>query len=158
MGAAIAIQHGQPEAWNDFLEEFLEQGMKAQRLALRGGGKHNRLTGAIVLGNLADPIEARLQPNRRRLDARADMAPYVIRPLVDVWHGPFDDLETIDERLPLGGYEFLALPGYVTVSRGVLVVTFQRPAHRGRRLASRSWPDHCDTDGCVRQHRAGSQR
>jgi hypothetical protein len=28
------------------------------------------------------------------------VTPYVIRPLVDVWHGPFDDLKTIDEPLP----------------------------------------------------------
>ena len=37
---------------------------------------------------------------RAWLDARTDVAQYVVGPLVDLWHGPFDDWETIDERLP----------------------------------------------------------
>jgi hypothetical protein len=60
----------------------------------------DRITGVIEIGTITDPIEACVQPIRRWLDARADIAPYVIRPLVDVWHGPFDDLKTIDEPLP----------------------------------------------------------
>jgi hypothetical protein len=59
----------------------------------------DRITGVIELGTITDPIKACVQPIRCWLDARADVGPYVIRPLVDVWHGPFDDLETIDERL-----------------------------------------------------------
>ena len=36
------------------------------------------------------------------MDARTDIAQYVVERLIDLWHGPFDDVDTIDERLPGG--------------------------------------------------------
>ena len=66
---------------------------------VRGGGQGERCSGVIAVGRRGDPIEARVRYVRAWLDARADVASYVVGPLVDSWHGPFDDLETIEERL-----------------------------------------------------------
>jgi uncharacterized protein YggL (DUF469 family) len=92
----IAMQRWQSNNGNAFLDGFFEQAIAARELAFAGGGRgpDHRV---IEIGTITDPIEACVQPIRRWLDARADVAPYVIRPLVDVWHGPFDDLKTIDE-------------------------------------------------------------
>jgi hypothetical protein len=46
------------------------------------------------------PIEVRLQLIRRRLDARGDVEAYVVGALVDLWHGPFDELDAVVERRP----------------------------------------------------------
>jgi uncharacterized protein YggL (DUF469 family) len=59
-------------------------------------------TGVIEVGRAAAPIEARAQHVRDWLGARMDVAQDVTGRLVDLWHGPFDDLETIDARLPDG--------------------------------------------------------
>jgi hypothetical protein len=71
-------------------------------MAFAGGGRgpDHRV---IEIGTIIDPIEAWVQPIRRWLDVHVDVAPCVIRPLVDVWHGPFDDLKTIDEPLSSPG-------------------------------------------------------
>lgn len=99
-GVPLAVRRRHDEAFDDFLGDFLEQAIEAQGLAFGGGGQGNQLTGLIELGRTADPIEARLQQIRRWLDAREDVEHYVVGPLVDLWHGPFDDLDTIYERLP----------------------------------------------------------
>ena len=51
------------------------------------------------MGRRGDPIEARVRHVRDWLDARTDVAHYVVGPLVDLWHGPFDALETVEARL-----------------------------------------------------------
>jgi hypothetical protein len=56
----------------------------------------------MEVGRRGDPIEARVRHVRDWLGARTDVAQYAVGPPADLWHGPFDDLETIDERLPDG--------------------------------------------------------
>jgi uncharacterized protein YggL (DUF469 family) len=92
------MQRWQSNDGDAFLDGFFQQAIEARELAFAGGGRglDHRV---IEFGTITDPIEACVQPIRRWLDARADMAPCVIRPLVDVWHGPFDDLKTIDESV-----------------------------------------------------------
>ena len=98
----IAIQHTHPDGVDDFLDEFIAQAIEAHGFAFRGGGHGDRLTGVIEVGRTGDSIAARLQHVRHWLGARTDVKQYVVGPLFDSWHGPFDDLDTIDERLPTG--------------------------------------------------------
>jgi uncharacterized protein YggL (DUF469 family) len=99
-GVPIAVRRRHPNGFDDFLDAFIAQAIEAQGLAFGGGGHDDRLTGVIEVGTMTDPIEARLQPIRRWLEAREDIQDYVVGPLVDLWHGPFDALETIAEQLP----------------------------------------------------------
>jgi uncharacterized protein len=101
-GVPIAVRRRHPNGFDDFLDACIAQAIEAHGLAFGGGGQGDRLTGVIEVGRMAHPVEARLQQVRRWLGARADVKQYVVGPLVDLWHGPFDDLETIDERLPDG--------------------------------------------------------
>jgi uncharacterized protein YggL (DUF469 family) len=99
-GLTIAIQRTHPDGFDDFLDDFIAQAIAAHGFAFRGGGHGDRLTGVIEVGRTGDPIAARLHHVRAWLGARTDVASYVVGPLVDLRHGPFDDWETIDERLP----------------------------------------------------------
>jgi uncharacterized protein len=99
-GLPIAVRLRHPNGFDDFLDAFIAQAIEAHGLAFGGGGQGDRLTGVIEVGRMADPIEARLQQVRRWLEAREDIEAYVVGPLVDLWHGPFDALEAIAERLP----------------------------------------------------------
>jgi uncharacterized protein YggL (DUF469 family) len=67
-----------------------------------GDGQDERFHGVIEVGRRGDPIEARVRHVRAWLEARTDVAQYAVGPPVDLWHGPFDALETIDKRLPTG--------------------------------------------------------
>jgi uncharacterized protein YggL (DUF469 family) len=99
-GVPIAVRRRHPDGCDGFLDDFIAQAIEAQGLAFGGGGHDDRLTGVIEVGTMTDPIEARLQPLRRWLEAREDIEAYVVGPLVDLWHGPFDALEAIAARLP----------------------------------------------------------
>jgi uncharacterized protein YggL (DUF469 family) len=99
-GVPIAVRLRHPNGFDDFLDAFIAQAIEAHGLAFGGGGHEDRLTGVIEVGTMTDPIEARLQPIRRWLEARADIEAYVVGALVDLWHGPFDELDAIAGRLP----------------------------------------------------------
>ena len=99
-GAPLAVRRTHPDGFDDFMEDFLEQAIEAQGVFFGGGGHHERFSGMIEVGRATDPIDACLRHVRDWLDARADVAQYVVGPRVDLWYGPFDDWETIAERLP----------------------------------------------------------
>ena len=88
-----------PDGFDDFMDDFIEQAIEAQGIYFGGGGQGERFRGVIEVGRRGDPIEARVRHARAWLDARTDVAQYAVGPLVDLWHGPFDELDTIDERL-----------------------------------------------------------
>jgi len=81
------------------MDDCIEQAIEAQGIYFGGGGQGERFRGVIEVGRRGDPIEARVRHARAWLDARTDVAQYAVGPLVDLWHGPFDELDTIDERL-----------------------------------------------------------
>jgi uncharacterized protein YggL (DUF469 family) len=99
-GVPLAVRRTHPEGFDDFTDDFIEQAIEAQGLFFGGVGQGERFSGVIEVGRIGDPIEARVRHVRDWLDARTDVAQYVMGPLVDLWHGPFYDLDTIDERLP----------------------------------------------------------
>lgn len=101
-GVPLAVRRTHPDGFDDCMDDCIEQAIEAPGVCFGGGGQGERFLGVIEVGRLTDPIEARLRHVRAWLDGRTDVAPYVMGPLVDLWHGPFDDLETIDERLPAG--------------------------------------------------------
>jgi uncharacterized protein YggL (DUF469 family) len=104
-GLPLAIQRTHPDGFDDFLDAFIAQAIAAHGFAFRGGGHGDRLTGVIGVGRTGDPTEARLQHVRHWLGARADVKQYVVGPLVDLWHRPFDDWDTIEEQLSVGEAE-----------------------------------------------------
>jgi uncharacterized protein YggL (DUF469 family) len=96
----LAVRRTHPDDFDDCMEGLLEQAIEAQGLCFGGGGQHERFSGMIEVGRASDPIEARVRHVRDWLDARADVARYVVGPLVDLWYGTLDELERIEERLP----------------------------------------------------------
>jgi uncharacterized protein len=99
-GVPLAVRRRHDEDFDNFLEDFLTQAIEANGLAFGGSGLGDRLTGIIELGRPADPVDAHLQQVRRWLDAREDVEQYLVGQFVDLWHGPFDELDAIHERLP----------------------------------------------------------
>jgi uncharacterized protein len=100
VGVPIAVRRRTADGFNEFLDDFLEQAIEAQGLTFGGGGHADRLAGVIGVGRADDPIEARLQHIRRWLDAHADVEACAVGTLVDLWHGPFEEVDAIAERLP----------------------------------------------------------
>jgi hypothetical protein len=82
------------------LDDCIEPAIEASGVCCGGGGQGERFRGVIEVGRAGAPIEARVRHVRDWPGARADVAQYVVGPLVDRWHGPFDDLETIEGRPP----------------------------------------------------------
>jgi uncharacterized protein YggL (DUF469 family) len=99
VGTPLDALRTHPNGFDDFMGDCIEQAIEAQGLCSGGGGLGERFRGVSEVGRRGDPIEARVRHLRDWLDVRSDVASSVVGPLVDSWHGPFDDLETIEERL-----------------------------------------------------------
>jgi uncharacterized protein YggL (DUF469 family) len=101
-GAPAAVRRTHPDGFDDCPEDFLEQAIEAQGVCFGGGGQDERFSGVIEVGRLGGPIEARIRHVRAWLDARADVASYVVGPLIDTWHVVYDDWDTLEGQLPTG--------------------------------------------------------
>jgi uncharacterized protein YggL (DUF469 family) len=99
-GVPVAVRRRTPDGFDECLDDFLEQAIEAHGLAFGGGGHDDRLTSVIELGTISGPIEGRPQRICRGLEARGDVEAYVVGALVDLWHGPFDELDAVVERRP----------------------------------------------------------
>jgi uncharacterized protein YggL (DUF469 family) len=94
----LAVRRTHADGFDDCMDDIIEQAIEAQGICF-GGGEGARFSGVIEVGRAVDPIAARVRHVRDWLDARTDVAQYAVGPPADLWHGPFDELERIDERL-----------------------------------------------------------
>jgi uncharacterized protein YggL (DUF469 family) len=101
VGGPLALRRTHADGFDDVMDDCIEQAIAARGVCC-GGGQRERCSGVIEVGRRGDPIEARVRHIHDWLDARTDVAQYAVGPPADLWHGPFDELERIDERLPGG--------------------------------------------------------
>lgn len=93
-GVPIAIARRDQDNFDRFLDAFLEQAIEKNNCYFGGGGKEDHLEGVIELGKTADRPAERLRNVLDWLDAWDDVEQYVTSNLIDLWHGPFDEIDT----------------------------------------------------------------
>ncbi len=93
-GAPLNIVRAQADGFDDFLDDFLEHGVEANDCLFAGGGNYMQLAGVVELGRMVDDHEGRLDLATKWLDSRRDVKRYDVGDLVDLWHGPFDFMDS----------------------------------------------------------------
>ncbi len=101
-GVPVAIVRTRKDAFDGFLDEFIEQAIEGNDCYFGGGGKADRLEGLIELGKTSDGPEERLKKIIGWLDAREDVETYATGNMMDLWHGPVDDIDAIGDKLSRG--------------------------------------------------------
>ena len=91
-GVPVAIARKQKD-------DFIEQAIEGNGCYFGGGRRGDRLEGVIQLGKTCDGPEERLKKIVSWLEAREDVEKYVIGKLVDLWHGPFEETDSVGERI-----------------------------------------------------------
>ncbi len=94
-GASVAIVIKHEEDFDRFLDDFIEEAIEENGCYFGGGGKEDRLEGVIEMGKASDGPEEKLREVIGWLEAREDVERYAIGKMIDLWHGPFDELDTI---------------------------------------------------------------
>jgi uncharacterized protein len=92
-GVPIAIMRTHKNDFDSFLDDFIEQAIERNGLYFGGGGKEDNLDGIIELGKTSDNPEERLKKIPEWLASRKDIESYIIGEMLDLWHGPFGDID-----------------------------------------------------------------
>jgi uncharacterized protein YggL (DUF469 family) len=98
-GVPVVIVRKQRDDFDRFLDDFIQQAIEGNGCYFGGGGKEDRLEGVIELGKTCDGPQERLKEIMSWLEAREDVRNYVIGKVVDLWHGPFKEIDSIGERI-----------------------------------------------------------
>lgn len=98
-GVTVAVARRRKEDFDDFLDDFIEQAIERNDCYFGGGGKEDRLEGVIELGRTSDSPEKKLKKVISWLEAREDVEKYVTGKIIDVWNGPFDEIDSIGDRI-----------------------------------------------------------
>ena len=100
-GVPITIMRKRKDDFDSFLDDFVKHALEGNDCYFGGGGKEDRLEGVIELGKTSDRPEERLKEVIGWLETREDVETCVIGKIVDIWHGPFDEIYSIKEHPPL---------------------------------------------------------
>ena len=98
-GVPIAIARKRKDNFDSFLDYFIEHAIEGNDCYFGGGGKEDHLEGFIELGKRSDRPEERLKKVISWLEAREDVAKYMTGKMIDIWHGPFDEIDSIGDRI-----------------------------------------------------------
>jgi uncharacterized protein len=92
-GMPITIVRKNKGDFDSFLDDFIEQAIERNGLYFGGGGKEDCLKGVIELGKKSDGPKERLKKILEWLANRKDVESYVIGNMLDLWRGPFSDID-----------------------------------------------------------------
>ena len=90
----ISIARSSEEGLDEFLDEFIAQGMEGNSSFFTGTSKDGSLEGFIDLGASYDAADTKLANVNAWLDKRSDVKNYATGTLTDAWYGPFAQPET----------------------------------------------------------------
>lgn len=96
-GVSVAILLQREADFNRFLDDFIDEAIERNDCFFGGGGRAPRLEGVIELGKASDGPEEKLKKVIGWLEAREDIERYAIGTRIDLWHGAFDEMDTIEE-------------------------------------------------------------
>lgn len=95
----IAIRRTITTDFDSFLDDFLDKALEANGCYFGGGGMENHLEGFVELGRTSDLPESRLEKISEWLKERTDVEKYISGKITDAWYGPFDELDSIGEKI-----------------------------------------------------------
>ncbi|MGA7876040.1 MAG: 50S ribosome-binding protein YggL [Desulfoferrobacter sp.] len=99
LGVPVAIRLVAGTDFDSFLDAFLMHAVEKSDCYFWGKGSEVHLSGLIELGRPVDRPEQRLKQIVDWLDASEEVEKHVVGTIVDAWYGPFDELETIEQRI-----------------------------------------------------------
>ena len=98
-GASVAVRLADGTDFDSFLDAFLDDAIEANDCYFGGGGQKDRLSGIIELGRKIDLPEERLRKISHWLDTDSNVANHLTGEINDLWYGPFDDIDSIAEKI-----------------------------------------------------------
>ena len=93
-GVTISIVRNTDADFDQFLDEFIEQGMEGNACYFTGTSKDDSLEGFVDLGRSLDQATAKLANINAWLDKRSDVKSNTAGKLTDAWYGPFGPHDT----------------------------------------------------------------
>jgi len=92
-GCQLVITRNRKDAFDEFLDAFIEEAIEANGCYCGGGGKEDKLNVVVELGRRLDDPAGRLKRITAWLDARPDVQSWKAGDEFDIWHGDFQDIE-----------------------------------------------------------------
>jgi len=97
-GCQLVITRNRKDAFDEFLDAFIEEAIEANGCYCGGGGKEDKLNVVVELGRRLDDPAGRLKRITAWLDARPDVQSWKAGDEFDIWHGDFQDIEDKNQR------------------------------------------------------------
>ena len=98
-GVPVAAKLIDGTDFDSFLDTFLEDAIEANCCYFGGGGQKDRLSGIIELGRKNDLPEEKLKKVSYWFRSNGNVANHMVGEIDDLWYEPFDDLDTIAEKI-----------------------------------------------------------
>ncbi|QDU07716.1 50S ribosome-binding protein YggL [Gimesia aquarii] len=95
-GTSITIKRTTCVDFDSFLDDFIEQAIEGNHCCCGIGGMDDSFDGIIQLGTKSNHPEERLKAIKTWLDRRPDVDHYVTGKLIDLWYGPFEESDSIE--------------------------------------------------------------
>ncbi len=92
-GRQLVITRNTKDGFDEFLDAFILEAVEANGCYCGGGGQDDKLDVVVELGRRSDDPGARFKRITDWLDARADVQSWKAGEEMDLWYGPFLDIE-----------------------------------------------------------------
>ena len=100
-GRQLIITRNRKDGFDEFLDAFIEEAIKANGCYCGGGGKEDNLDVVVELGRRSDDPAARMKRITAWLDARPDLQSWRMGEEFDIWHGDIQDIgDKIEQPAP----------------------------------------------------------
>ena len=93
-GRQLVITRKTADGLDEFLDVFVLEAIEANGCYCGGHSHDDTLHVVVELGRRSDDPEARFKRITEWLDARSDVRSWKASAELDLWHGPFPDIET----------------------------------------------------------------
>lgn len=90
-GRQLVITRNRKDAFDEFLDSFIEDAIEANGCYCGGGGMEDKLDVVVELGRRSDHPDARLKKITEWLHARPDVESWTTGEEFDIWHGDFQE-------------------------------------------------------------------
>lgn len=90
-GRQLVITRNRKDAFDEFLDSFIEDAIEANGCYCGGGGMEDKLDVVVELGRRSDHPDARLKKITEWLHARPDVESWNAGEEFDIWRGDFQE-------------------------------------------------------------------
>jgi len=98
-GVPFALRRNRKDDFDSFLDAFLEEAVETNGCYCAGIGKDDEFEGFIELGRPKNNPKERLEKIVIWMKGRPDIDKFIFGQVVDVWYGPFGEMDEISKKI-----------------------------------------------------------